>query len=76
MNTATFKVGETYTTRSICDYSCVFSFKVTKRTAKFITVEYGGKTKRVGIHTERTTGREWAMPLGRYSMAPVINATM
>jgi hypothetical protein len=69
---ATFKIGQTYTARSACDYNCIFSFKVLKRSAKFLTIEHNGDTKRVGI--KQSDHGEWALPLGRYSMAPVINA--
>ena len=33
-----FKTGATYQTRSICDHSAVFSYKVVSRTEKTITV--------------------------------------
>lgn len=64
-----FETGKTYTTRSICDYNCIFSITVAKRTAKTITTT-DGKTLRVG---ERD-GVEQVFHLGRYSMAPCIRA--
>jgi len=73
----TFQVGETYTTGEARDY--VWHFKVLKRSAKFITVLdvshglEGGNVKRVGV-SEGWKGGEMALPLGRYSMAPTINA--
>jgi hypothetical protein len=82
MNTATatqtdtFQVGTTYTTRSAADSNCIFRFTVTKRTAKFITVlrDNGadGELIRVGVKTDERG--EWALPLGSFSMAPVIRA--
>lgn len=75
---ATFEIGETYSTRSAGDHTMTFSWTVTARTAKFITVVEGdpdrpGKPKRVGVKTDND-GNEWAMPDGAYSMAPVIRA--
>lgn len=71
--TKTFEIGKTYTTRSACDYDCVFAWTVTGRTAKRITLEdRHGRICTVGV---KVWGEcETAMPMGRYSMAPVINA--
>ena len=70
-NTAAFAIGTTYTTGRGADY--VWTFTVIARTAKFITVEdkYGEVT-RVGV--KNYDGREIALPLGTYSMAPVISS--
>jgi hypothetical protein len=68
-----FEVGQTYTTRSACDYDCIFYFTVIKRTAKFITVrDRFDRETRCGVMT--FDGLERAYPTGRYSMAPVISA--
>lgn len=67
-----FQAGKTYTARSACDHNCIFEFRVVKRSAKFLTVEHAGATKRVGI--KKNDEGEWAMPLGSYSMAPIIRA--
>lgn len=69
-HTTTFRIGSTYDTGR-GDY--VWTFTVIDRTAKFLTLEdEDGKTRRVGV---RVSGdREVAMPLGRYSMAPVLAA--
>jgi hypothetical protein len=80
MNTApaTFTVGKTYTCRSACDHTTVWTYTVVARTAKFITIEDDrGRTKRVGalIDSGRLSdGGEFAMPQGTFSMAPVIKA--
>lgn len=69
-----FEVGQTYDTGR-GDY--IWTFTVVKRTARFITIESDqGKTSRVGVKVSSYGGRtyEWALPLGSYSMAPVINA--
>ena len=68
----TFKTGQTYTARSACDHNCIFIFKVIKRTAKFLTIDHDGDTKRIGVKVDNEG--EWALPLGSYSMAPVIRA--
>ena len=68
-----FQIGQTYSARSACDYDCVFSFTVTKRTGKFLTIEdRHGKTRRVGVRDRY--GVEACSPLGSYSMAPVLFA--
>lgn len=72
-----FQVGETYSARSNCDYDTVWHFTVVSRTAKFITIQEGrGKPYRVGVtvSTWQNESYEFALPLGRYSMAPVISA--
>lgn len=68
----TFQPGSTYSTRSICDHNCVFSFKVLSRTAKMVTLEYQGKTIVRALRLD--AGVEYCMPLGHYSMAPVLRA--
>lgn len=71
---ATFETGNTYSTRSMCDYETVFSFTVAKRTAKFITITNRfGETRRVGVSTD-SNGNEYSLPLGTYSMCPIIRA--
>lgn len=74
---STFTVGEIVTARSVCDYDCVWTFEVVKRTAKFVTLEdiATGETNRVGVKVDSfDEGREWALPFGSYSMAPVVRA--
>lgn len=72
--TRTFQIGKTYSCRSACNYDCVFEFKVLARTAKQITIEdCFGKIRKRGIKVS-SDGAEWCLPLGSYSMAPVINA--
>lgn len=69
----TFQVGATYSTRSACDYDCVFSWRVVARTAKQITLENRhGETSIRGIRVYGET--EYCAPLGSYSMAPLISA--
>jgi hypothetical protein len=67
----TFQIGNTYNVRSSCNWDCIFSFRVVSRTAKFITVDDGYNTKRVGVTIDED-GVERALPQGNYSMAPII----
>lgn len=68
-----FEVGDELTARSAGDYDCVWRFTVTKRTARFITLEQdSGETMRVGVREH--DGEEWASPFGSYSLAPVVRA--
>jgi len=70
---ARFETGKTYTTRSVGDYDCIFSFTVIKRTAKRITLkEYGKDITTRGIYVYDNS--ECCKPLGEYSMCPVIRA--
>lgn len=78
MSVEKFEVGKIYSTGEARDY--VWRFLVVKRTAKFITIvdanpvtEADLEPRRVGV-TIGYGGHEIALPLGRYSMAPVINA--
>lgn len=69
---AQFIVGETYSCRSICDWDCIFSFKIVRRTEKTVTISYHGKEVRRTIRV--ADGSEQIDPHGRYSMAPVLRA--
>lgn len=72
-----FVTGRTYECRSICDYDCVWSYEVVKRTASTITIRdtHSGEvsTKRVLKCSERF-GVEMLEPLGHYSMCPTLSA--
>ncbi len=74
--TAVFEVGEVYEARSVCDYECVWRFEVTARTAWFVTVRSctrADETRRLRVTVWE--GEEQVLPLGRYSMAPVLRAS-
>lgn len=69
----TFQPGQTYWTRSICDHDHIITVEVLSRTAKTIKA----KTVR-GIQTFRISqynGVEQVMPWGRFSMAPIVDAS-
>jgi len=70
--TKLFKVGETYSTRSIGDHECIFSYTVIKRTEKTITLKDSDSVKTVKIHIYQDT--ENCYPEGRYSICPVLKA--
>jgi len=66
---AQFQVGNTYHARFICDADSWISETIAKRTAKTVTTAKG-KTFRVSV----IGGVEIFMPLGTYSMAPIMRA--
>jgi hypothetical protein len=68
-----FEAGKTYATRSICDYECVISATIVKRTAKTVTVETSRGVKLFRVATD-WNGNESFKPWGSYSMAPTISA--
>ena len=68
----TFKTGQTYETRSICDYDCIFSFEILRRTKKCVWVDVDGETVRRGI--EIWQDAETFSPFGKYSMSAIISA--
>ena len=73
--TRQFKIGQTYSCRSICDNECIFEFTVTKRTAKFVTLENRhGRIRRAGVRVSEYDSAEVCYPMGNYSMCPVITA--
>jgi hypothetical protein len=67
-----FQVGQTYATRSICDYDTIFSFTILARTAKTVTVNVHGKVVRRGLSIWE--GNEQFKPFGNYSMCTVVGA--
>ncbi len=71
--TVKFEVGPTYEMRSVCDYNCVWLGTLVKRTEKFVTMYVVGQGD-VRCKVNVRDGVEEIMPLGRYSMAPVMKA--
>lgn len=69
---STFTTGAIATARSACDYDCVWTFEVIKRTAAFVTLRDvdNGDVRRCKIHPS-FDGGEYALPFGSFSMAPV-----
>ena len=78
-----FEVGKRYEMRSACDHDCIWRYRVVDRTSCVITLQpinrFGGPcglTQRCRITKglSELRGAESVMPLGRYSMAPVLSA--
>jgi len=69
---AAFQIGQYVSARSLCDWDIVFGFTVVARTAKFVTLADDHRTYRVGVKVY--AGREYALPFGNYSMAPIVYA--
>lgn len=71
-----FEIGKTYTMASPCDRNCVWTYTVTKRTAKTITISDGTETKTCRVNTQVSEDRnaETIFPVGRYSMCPALSA--
>lgn len=70
--TTKFEVGRTYSTRSICDYDCIYRVKILARTAKTVTIEAHGKVCRRGLKVWNDV--EEFKPFGNYSMCAIIRA--
>lgn len=67
-----FTVGQTYTTRSACDYDCIFSITIAARTAKTITTTEGRKY-RISKDLTEYYGAE-SVKEGAWSFAPIFRA--
>ena len=65
-----FKVNQTYYTRSICNNDCTIKITFESRTKWFVTTT-DGKLLKVSVYN----GVERVSPWGKYSMSPVIDAT-
>ena len=69
-----FEIGKTYSMRSICDHDCVWTYTVTARTAKTITISDGEKVQKCRIIKAASEYRNAVYPLGQYSMALALTA--
>lgn len=77
-----FEVGKIYYMRSICDYDCVWRYKIIARTRATITAvevncdghPYPNSQKRYRISNGYYKDVEAVRPLGVYSMAPILTA--
>ena len=71
-----FEIGKEYSMRSIGDHDCVWTYTVTARTAKTITITDGRKVQKCRIIQKVSEWRNAATvyPLGQYSMAPSLTA--
>lgn len=69
-----FEPNKTYYCRSLCNYDCVWTFFVTRRTEKTIYVREDGEGEEKALRVSVWNDEETAKPLGRYSMAPTLSA--
>lgn len=71
-----FEVGKQYSMTSICNHECVWTYTVTARTEKTITLTDGRETFKCRINQKISeySNTETVYPLGRYSMAPSLKA--
>jgi hypothetical protein len=67
-----FQIGRTYSTRSICDINCVYSYEILSRTQATVTISIEGNEVKRKVAVRE--GVETFYPMGKYSMAPVIRA--
>ena len=67
-----FEVGKTYYARSICDYDCIYEFKILSRTEKSLKTDVRGEvvTRRIKVWNDVEIFR----PFGTYSMCAVVYA--
>lgn len=77
-----FKVGKKYSMRSICDYECVWTYKVIARTDSTVVLQqvrngkpYGEQARfRINRQLSGYYKAEAVRPLGTYSMCPTLTA--
>lgn len=67
-----FKLNTEYKAKSICDYDCIFNFRIIKRTEKTVTIATRDGEKRCKIYVFENV--ETIYPLGNYSMCPILRA--
>lgn len=70
--TTTFATGNRYQLRFIGDSDSTVVFQITKRTAKFVTIDDGRSAIRCGVKVH--DGAEFCLPYGSYSMSPALSA--
>jgi len=70
--TVKFEIGKIYSTRSTCDYNCIYEFKILSRTKLCVWIEVYGQLVRRKITI--WDKREEFFPFGHYSMCPCIRA--
>lgn len=74
----TFEIGKSYSMHSPCDHECVWTYKVVERTACTLTLLDVDTNKvrkcRISKLLTEWNKSETVLPLGNYSMAPVLTA--
>ena len=77
-----FEVGKRYLMRSACDHDCVWLYAVVSRTESTVVLQqlrmgkpYGDQSRhRISKKLTEYRNAESLMPLGSYSMAPILSA--
>jgi hypothetical protein len=76
-NIKQFEIGKSYSVHSVCNWDCVWTFKVISRTTSTITLkDRKGEKKTCRINKKLTSydNVESVMPMGSYSFAPILRA--
>lgn len=76
-NIKQFEIGKSYSVHSVCNWDCVWTFKVISRTASTITLKDSkgeNKTCRINKKLTVSSNVESVMPIGHYSFAPILRA--
>lgn len=70
-----FEVGKAYFCRSACDYDCIWTYEVVRRSDSSIWIRDLDETKApVRRSIKIWSGVETCQPKGSYSMAPSLSA--
>lgn len=72
-----FEINKTYSMRSACDHDCVWTYTVMARTTQTITLKDDhDKIIKCRINKKYSEYRkaETVLPLGNYSMCPMLSA--
>ena len=70
-----FEAKKDYTTRSVCDYNCIFTTTILKRTKKTVLILNGMDKHPIRRKIHIYDNAECIFPFGSYSMAPILRAT-
>lgn len=73
--TINFKTGGVYVCASACDSGCRWTFTVVRRTASTCWIREGEAGELVARRVSVYDGREQLFPMGKYSMAPILDAS-
>jgi hypothetical protein len=68
----TFVADQTVSCRSAADSECVWTFEVTRRTERMVTLRDVDSGEVVCVKVQDHGDGEYALPFGRYSMAPLV----
>lgn len=72
-----FEIGKQYSMRSVCDHDCIWTYTVVARTACTVTLKSTRGEQMVCRISKKLTSyanAETVLPLGSFSMAPMLRA--